>query len=143
MFTKPTNSFLPQGSPLRWATKADEIAMTSSVTSAYSPLKEKLGEAMAENPHQRSCSANELDAIVDILGVPSELLSQRDFNKRLFLLKADKKIAEPKVIQLRRNNRNRLSKKLGSKSKSCEEEEENGDLLVEVKRRSIYAKDCR
>lgn len=120
--------------------------MTSSVTSAYSPLKDKLGEAV-ENQQQRSCSANELDAIVDILGVPSELLTQRDFNKRLFLLKAEKKVAEPKVIQLRRNNRNRLGgcKKLesGGKSKSCEEEEENRDQLVEVKRRSIYAKDCR
>ena len=73
---------------MRWAAKADEIAMTTSMTSTGSPLKEHQPRDIIEN--QRSCSANHLDAIVDILGVPSELLSQRDFNKRLFLLK-DKK----------------------------------------------------
>ncbi len=61
------------------------------MTSATSPLKDDLLQqqsAAVEQENQRiSSSANQLDVIVDILGVPSELLSQRDFNKRLFLLK--------------------------------------------------------
>ena len=56
-----------QGSPLRWAAKADEIGMTSSVTSACSPLKDSEC-TMEQTPshqqkQQRSCSANQLDAI--------------------------------------------------------------------------------
>ena len=140
-----------QGSPLRWAAKADEIGMTSSVTSACSPLKEEI-EHRAE--HLRSsCSANQLDAIVDILGVPSELLNQKDYsNKRLFLLKEktkEKAVASGAVLRRprppRRSRRNRApALENGSKSKSCEEEDSRQqDLLVEVKRRSIYAKDCR
>ena len=39
--------FVFQGSPLRWAAKADEIGMTSSVTSACSPLRDG-----SENQHQ-------------------------------------------------------------------------------------------
>ena len=97
-----------QGSPLRWATKADEIAMTTSMISTGSPMREHQPQqpqaaSIIEN-QQRSCSANHLDAIVDILGVPSELLTQRDFNKRLFLLK-DKK-GHPNGV-LRRNLRTR------------------------------------
>ena len=98
-----------QGSPLRWAAKADEIAMTTSMISTGSPMREHQPQnqppaaSIIEN-QQRSCSANHLDAIVDILGVPSELLTQRDFNKRLFLLK-DKK-GHPNGV-LRRNLRTR------------------------------------
>ena len=126
--------------------------MTSSVTSACSPLKEEI-EHRAE--HLRSsCSANQLDAIVDILGVPSELLNQKDYsNKRLFLLKEKTKekasVASGAVLRRprppRRSRRNRApALENGSKSKSCEEEDSRQqDLLVEVKRRSIYAKDCR
>ena len=117
MLTKRTYYFVFQGSPLRWATKADEIGMTSSVTSACSPLRDEAtqqpqphsqhpqgGSQQNQQHHasiteQRSCSANQLDVIVDILGVPSELLSQRDSNKRLFLLKASDK----KETVLRRN----------------------------------------
>ena len=92
--------------------------MTSSVTSACSPLRDEAtqqpqphsqhpqgGSQQNQQHHasiteQKSCSANQLDVIVDVLGVPSELLSQRDSNKRLFLLKApDKK----KKTVLRRN----------------------------------------
>ena len=125
---------------------------------------------------QRSCSANQLDVIVDILGVPSDLLNQRDSNKRLFLLKANDK----KETVLRRNRPRRSGTckvksglglaaphggavglgaevgghkgrgprerppplQSGNKSKSCEDQEPQ-DLLMEVKRRSIYAKDCR
>ena len=162
--------------------------MTSSVTSACSPLRDG-----SENQHQlhynsssiteqRSCSANQLDVIVDILGVPSDLLNQRDSNKRLFLLKANDK----KETVLRRNRPRRSGTckvrsgglaaphggavglgsevgghkgqgsgggcrgprerppplQSGNKSKSCEDQESQ-DLLMEVKRRSIYAKDCR
>ena len=123
--------------------------------------------------------------IVDILGVPSDLLNQRDSNKRLFLLKANDK----KETVLRRNRPRRSGTckvksglgltaphggavglgaevgghkghgsagggggrgprerppplQSGNKSKSCEDQESQ-DLLMEVKRRSIYAKDCR
>ena len=128
--------------------------------------------------------------IVDILGVPSDLLNQRDSNKRLFLLKANDK----KETVLRRNRPRRSGTckvksglglaaphggavglgaevgghkghggaggaggaggggrgprerppplQSGNKSKSCEDQEPQ-DLLMEVKRRSIYAKDCR
>ena len=142
--------------------------------STGSPLKDLAGnlnhhpnQDMIEN--QRSCSANHLDAIVDILGVPSELLSQRDFNKRLFLLK-DKKghVNKANAGVLRRNLRSKYLKNtktntsstsnnsgqnnprapsignIGNKSKSCDiEEGPQENLLVEVNRRSIYAKDCR
>ena len=147
--------------------------MTTSMTaSTGSPLKDLAGN-LNHHPNQdimenqRSCSANHLDAIVDILGVPSELLSQRDFNKRLFLLK-DKKghVNKANAGVLRRNLRSKYLKNtktnsnsnnsgqnnrapcignIGNKSKSCDIEENSPqeNLLVEVKRRSIYAKDCR
>ena len=149
--------------------------MTTSMTaSTGSPLKDLAGNLNYHHPNhdimenQRSCSANHLDAIVDILGVPSELLSQRDFNKRLFLLK-DKKghvVNKANAGVLRRNLRSKYLKNtktnsnntsgqnnhrapcignIGNKSKSCDIEEggPQENLLVEVKRRSIYAKDCR
>ena len=153
--------------------------MTTSMTaSTGSPLKDLAGNLNHHHPNhdimenQRSCSANHLDAIVDILGVPSELLSQRDFNKRLFLLK-DKKghVNKANAGVLRRNLRSKYLKNtktntsstshtnnsgqnnprapsignIGNKSKSCDIEENSpqDNLLVEVKRRSIYAKDCR
>lgn len=145
-----------QGSPLRWAAKADEIGMTSSVTTACSPLRDEVATASAEpkSIEQRSCSANQLDVIVDILGVPSELVNQRD-NKRLFLRSKDKKDKATTVATVvKRRPRRSTCKVLGSnrnrppplesanKSKSCEAEESQ-DLLMEVKRRSIYAKECR
>ena len=151
--------------------------MTTSMTAAStgSPLKDLAGNSNHQDiqESQRSCSANHLDAIVDILGVPSELLSQRDFNKRLFLLKNDKKGRVNKANNgvLRRNLRSKYLKNtktntsstshtnnsgqnnprapsignIGNKSKSCDIEENSpqDNLLVEVKRRSIYAKDCR
>ena len=59
-----------QGSPLRWAAKADEIGMTSSVTSACSPLKDSECTMEQISSHQqkqqRSCSANQLDAIGNV-----------------------------------------------------------------------------
>lgn len=59
---------------------------------------------MAENPEDEmktsvrsrhsssdnNSPTNELDVIVDLLGVPSDLISQGDLNKRLVLLKKDK-----------------------------------------------------
>ena len=152
--------------------------MTTSMTAAStaSPLKDLAGNSNQDIlESQRSCSANHLDAIVDILGVPSELLSQRDFNKRLFLLKNDKKghVNKANTGVLRRNLRSKYLKNtktntsssstshtnnsgqdnprapsignIGNKSKSCDIEENSPqeNLLVEVKRRSIYAKDCR
>ena len=150
--------------------------MTSSVTSACSPLRD---EATQQQPHsqqqqqqqqqqsssieQRSCSANHLDVIVDILGVPSECLNQRDSNKRLFLLK-DKKETVLRRSRPRRSGTCKLPSvstsvstsgsvssrsrgrppplQTGNKSKSCEDQDSQ-NLLMEVKRRSIYAKDCR
>ena len=103
---------------------------------------------------QRSCSANQLDVIVDILGVPSELLSQRDSNKRLFLLKDKKETVLRKSRPPRRSGTCKVQTaaggrrerapplQSGNKSKSCEDQDSQ-DLLMEVKRRSIYAKDCR
>ena len=141
-----------------------------TAASTGSPLKDLAGNSNHQDiqESQRSCSANHLDAIVDILGVPSELLSQRDFNKRLFLLKNDKKGHVNKANNgvLRRNLRSKYLKNtktnsnsnnsgqnnrapcignIGNKSKSCDIEEggPQENLLVEVKRRSIYAKDCR
>jgi len=76
---------------------------TGSPMREHQPQNQPPAASIIEN-QQRSCSANHLDAIVDILGVPSELLTQRDFNKRLFLLK-DKK-GHPNGV-LRRNLRSR------------------------------------
>lgn len=113
-----------------------------------SPLKDDQAHNYGDNidNSHRSCSANQLDVIVDILGVPSELLSQRDFNKRLFLLKDKQKIktTSSSVVVRRRPKRSSAKVRapvLETKSKSCEEEGQ--ELLVETKRRSIYAHDCR
>ncbi len=149
-----------QGSPLRWAAKADEIGMTSSVTSACSPLRDEAAMAShqpQQSIEQRSCSANQLDVIVDILGVPSELLSQRDSNKRLFLLRTKDKMSNAAASSNVLRRRPRRGKTAGvpqggsraplldieAKSRSCEEQNQEQDLLMEVKRRSIYHRDCR
>lgn len=125
---------------MRWAAKADEIGMTSSVTSACSPLRDEASGSNTggQSIEQRSCSANQLDVIVDILGVPSELLN----NKRLFLRK-DKK--ENAVVLKRRPRRSKTMRNRPPlmESKSCETNDQETDLLMEVKRRSIYAKECR
>ena len=150
--------------------------MTSSVTSACSPLRDEAGQPLPltasmasaashksagglrgghySTIEQRSCSANQLDVIVDILGVPSELLNQRgDYsNKRLFLLKDKKSETASSSGVVRRRPKRSTCKVLGSRpkapvlhngNKSKSYEEDSQDLLMEVKRRSIYAKDCR
>ena len=187
-----------KGSPLRWAAKADELTgggntsshMTSSLivnptTSNILPKNDNSGAIMTASvtsqvvqggtlqkvtSNQRSCSANHLDLIVDILGVPSELLTQRDFNKRLFLLEEGnnkERNKNKKIRHSQKHNKNPFSshknpntssnphknnlKKCG-KSKSCEDESSSNNRVVirhnkraevEAKRRSVYLKECK
>ena len=125
-------------------------------TSACSPILRDAEAAQhqqsSSNIEQRSCSANQLDVIVDILGVPSECLNQRDSNKRLFLLK-DKKETVLRRSRPRRSGTCKLPStaaagsaksnssrsrarppplQTGNKSKSCEDQDSQ-DLLMEVK----------
>lgn len=143
-----------KGSPRRWAAKADEITRETEMSNSDQVMAKSLNLAdlTTTNPWQ-SNSANELDMIVDLLGVPSDLLGQQDLSKRLILL-GDKK---PK---------SKISLDKIGKSASCDDEEYpkvtivNGQKVVrrrrkkrltseadkkriEVKRQSIYAKNCR
>ena len=181
-----------KGSPLRWAAKADELAsaaagsgsntMTSSLivnptmanilnsteecrgnmsSSVTSPRIQ--GPLQKVTSHQRSCSTNHLDLIVDILGVPSDLLTQRDLNKRLFLLEDEKLINKKQKSGTKKTQRSKNMSitqspnlKICGKSKSCEDE---GPLIdtppvvirrrstkraeVEAKRRSVYLNECK
>lgn len=181
-----------KGSPLRWAAKADEITagnsgsntMTSSLiaNAAMNTIlnsNEEQREVMSSSvtsprmqlqklsSPQRSCSDNHLDLIVDILGVPSELLTQRDLNKRLILLEEGKGDKKNKRCNLRQNQKHKRNTILSSKhvssqqtpklskcgkSKSCEEEASSlatpipsrrkKRAEVEAKRRSVYLKEC-
>ena len=107
-----------------------------------------------------------MDAIVDILGVPSEVLSQRDFNKRLILMaeKSNHRILSQNWQQNpRRNTTTTGNKKVGSrkhckkipnldncgKSKSFEDGASSPLSPIktrkelEAKRRSIYGHECK
>ena len=108
------------------------------------------------------CFYFQLDAIVDILGVPSEVLSQRDFNKRLTLMAAEKcnhRILTENWQQNPRRNTScakklsvrKHSKKIPNldncgKSKSfedCPVSPVKTRRELEVKRRSIYGHECK
>ena len=181
-----------KGSPLRWAAKADEViagssgsntmtsslianATISSVLNANEEQKEVMSTSVTSprmqlqkmaSP-QRSCSDNHLDLIVDILGVPSELLTQRDLNRRLFLLEEGKDDKKNKRTNAKQNTKHRRNTILTNKhistsqtpklrkcgkSKSCEEDASSVTTPVpsrrkkraevEAKRRSVYLKEC-
>lgn len=89
-----------RGSPRRWAAKVDELVAEAATSAAVvegggdvaslariaSPVRHDAEAAVG-----RSSSATDLDVIVDLLGVPSDLLSQRtDLNKRLVLMKEER-----------------------------------------------------
>ena len=154
-----------KGSPMRWAAKAEELAvggaMTSSLISAnFSPTKDPVmtGSYSHQSPLRtracpRSCSANQLDVIVDILGVPSDLISQRDLNKRLFLLNGRKRMKKSCKLKLKPSPQKRNLQGCG-KSKSCDVDDCSVEVVlrqrkttkkfeVEAKRRSLYQKDCK
>ena len=112
-------------------------AMSKSVNNELlSCLAEEEGEAAPA----RSSSANHLDAIVDVLGVPSDLAT----NKRVFLKDEERETssAAPSLGQC-------------GKSKSCDggggvvrrrhrrRHRDSNRKSVELKRRSVYAKTCR
>jgi hypothetical protein len=154
-----------KGSPRRWAAKVDEIAAMAAMTEVEMIVvgeKERMtgdepeaavAEAAVVSPATtnpaRSSSANELDIIVDLLGVPSDLLTQRDLNRRLFLLNEKKKEEE------RRDSQAAATPSLEECGKSKSYEDPPPSVVVrrrnkrakkdiELKRRSVYTKDsCR
>lgn len=81
--SSPTNP-----SPRRWAAKAEELRDPDSDWNGPKDQVER-----SQSPYVRSCSADHLGAIVDILGVPSDapLLWE---NARRLILSAEKKRAE-------------------------------------------------
>ena len=183
-----------KGSPLKWAAKADELThagsgsnpMTSSLivnsttmsnnrnisdtgnTSIMTSSVTSPKHMQSVMPHQKSCSANQLDLIVDILGVPSDLLAQRDLNKRLFLHKEinhgskykpttsikhhQRHIKDPSVLNGIVDHQKPILRKCG-KSKSCEDKSAPATQAAvvrrhkraeaEAKRRSVYLKECK
>ncbi len=162
-----------KGSPRRWAAKVDELGPSTAAAEVGEAIvveKEAVVGACALSAStmpglspSRSCSANELDVIVDLLGVPSDLLTQKDLNRRLFLLNERKREEEEQKERSRSRRRNKTVEggtpaldKCG-KSKSCEDpppsvvmrrkSKSGGGARskkdIELKRRSNYSKDCR
>ena len=178
-----------KGSPLKWAAKADELTHASSGSNPMTSSLIVNSTTMSNNrsindtgntsimtspkhmqsvmPHQKSCSANQLDLIVDILGVPSDLLAQRDPNKRLFLHKEvshgskykpvtsinhnQRYNKDPNVSNSIVDHQKPILRKCG-KSKSCEDKSAPATQAVvrrhkraevEAKRRSVYLKECK
>jgi hypothetical protein len=104
-----------------------------------------------------------LDAIVDILGVPSEILCQRDFNKRLILMATEKSNHRIRTQNWREQNPRRNTtgnKKIGGRKHckkipnldNCGKSKSFEDCPVspiktrkelEAKRRSIYGHECK
>ena len=170
-----------RGSPRRWAAKVDEIEAAASGTAdtTLATIEQPGGGAcqavqvenpsILQQPHQppRSCSVNELDVIVDLLGVPSELLTQRDLNKRLVLLKEKDESAErdSQIVTATERPKAAIKGKYPSlercgKSRSCDDDgavassspgkanlsvqrRRKRDQAIEIKRKSVYSKDCK
>ena len=181
-----------KGSPRRWAAKVEEVstpagggvgddimvtsamaqlgsaaappAAVSGAAAMVSPTKTASPAATAASAACRSSSLGDgLDAIVDLLGVPSDLVPPSDLNKRLVLLKEEEDeaaVAEEEVEDFGDKRRRRPSNGGGrpklEKSKSCEgvkrrrrrRRPEGGGAggedfrkSIELKRRSLYAKD--
>ena len=82
-----TSSLITTGSGLPQSPIKDQLVSVSGTRRALSPVY--------KSSCPRSCSANQLDTIVDILGVPPDLMSQRDLNRRLFLLNRKPKKSSP------------------------------------------------
>nr|XP_040583533.1 tubby-related protein 4-like [Lepeophtheirus salmonis] len=99
------DNYLSEG--VRWAAKAEDV-----MTPNEPELPKGLGisSPIETRPHlPLSCSANQLDSIVDILGAPTEILLQRDISKRLFLL-GDK-------------SKKRIRGRPPTRSRSCDEQD--------------------
>ena len=83
-------------SPRRWAAKAEELHENEAEPSIFPARAPATG---SRNTCPRSCSADHLGAIVDILGVPTGA-PQIWENPRRLILSAEKKKIEMKRFQI-------------------------------------------
>ncbi len=147
-----------RGSPRRWAAKVEEIA-TPTVEKPLVPPQEDVmvTSAMAQlgGPpaatvmvtSTRECRSSSLggglDEIVDVLGVPSDLVPPSDLNKRLVLLKEEEEEEDDDGLW----SKERRRKPTLEKSKSCEgvkrrrKKRKDHRHNIELKRRSLYGRD--